>query len=158
MTKLTKVKEMAKVDVILNEKLMHATEQRGEKQVEAYYEVAHYIRKLHNENRMTLDKFNELNNEVIHLICDLNDAIEAQKKKRRWFRFGFIALAIAAFFIGRLFVIDGQDNTVSTATTESETVSETENTEPMIPLSVNVFHWRTLPVSIHPTPDIHASN
>ena len=135
MTKLTKVKEMAKVDVILNEKLMHATEQRGEKQVEAYYEVAHYIRKLHNENRMTLDKFNELNNEVIHLICDLNDAIEAQKKKRRWFRFGFIALAIAAFFIGRLFVIDGQDNTVSTATTESETVSETENTEPMIPLS-----------------------
>ena len=134
-TTLTKVKEMAKVDVTLNEKLMYAAEQRGEEQVEAYYEVAHYIRKLHNENRMTLDKFNELNNEVIHLICDLNDAIEAQKKKRRWFRFGLVALAISAFFIGRLSVTDGHKNTVSAATTTTETQSETENTEPMIPLS-----------------------
>lgn len=135
MTKLTKVKEMAKVDTILNDKLMYAAEQKGEEQVNAYYEVTKYIRKLYNENRMTLDKFNELNNEVIHLICDLNDAIEAQKKKRRWFRLGFVALAIAAFFIGRLSVAHGHNNTVSAATTESETASENANQEPMIPLS-----------------------
>lgn len=40
-----------------------------------------------------------------------------------------------AFFIGRLSVTGGHNNTVSAATTITETQSETENTEPMIPLS-----------------------
>lgn len=135
MTKLTKVKEMAKVDAILNDKLMYAAEQRGEEQVNAYYEVTKYIRKLYNENSISAEQLGKLNTEIIHLICDLNDAIEVQKKKRRWFRFGLVALAIAAFFIGRLSATDGHKNTVSAATTITETQSETENTEPMIPLS-----------------------
>lgn len=133
--KLTKVKEMAKVDVILNEKLLYAAEQRGEEQVEAYYEVARYIRKLHNENRISAEQFGKLNTEIIHLICDLNDEIETKKKKRRWFRFGLVALAISAFFIGRLSVTHGHETTVSAATTETETTSENANQEPMIPLS-----------------------
>lgn len=134
-TTLTKVKEMAKVDSTLNDKLMYAAEQRGEEQVNAYYEVTKYIRKLHDENRISAEQLGKLNTEIIHLICDLNDAIEVQKKKRRLFRFGLVALAIAAFFIGRLSATDGHNNTVSAATTITETQSETENTEPMIPLS-----------------------
>lgn len=134
-TTLTKVKEMAKVDSTLNEKLMYAAEQRGEKQVEAYYDVARYFRKLHDENRISAEQLGKLNTEIIHLICDLNDAIEAQKKKRRWFRLGFVAMAVVAFFIGRLSATYGHNNTVSAATTITETQSETENTEPMIPLS-----------------------
>ena len=135
MTKLTKVKEMAKVDSTLNEKLMYAAEQRGEEQVNAYYEVTKYIRKLYNENRISAEQLGKLNTEIIHLICDLNDAIEVQKKKRRWFRLGFVVLAIAAFFIGRLSATDGHEITVSAATTESEIVNENANQEPMIPLS-----------------------
>ena len=135
MTTLTKVKEMAKADATLTEKLMYAAEQRGEKQVNAYYEVARYIRKLHNENRISAEQLGKLNTEIIHLICDLNDAIEKQKKKRRWFRLGFVALAITAFFIGRLSVTHGHETMVSAATTETETTSKTENTKPMIPLS-----------------------
>ena len=45
------------------------------------------------------------------------------------------ALITIAFFIGRLSVTDGHEITVSAATTESETVNENANQEPMIPLS-----------------------
>ena len=46
-----------------------------------------------------------------------------------------LSLITTAFFIGRLSAVDGHETTVSAATTETETQSETENTEPMIPLS-----------------------
>ena len=46
-----------------------------------------------------------------------------------------LSLITTAFFIGRLSATDGHKNTVSAATTETETTSETEITEPMIPLS-----------------------
>lgn len=45
------------------------------------------------------------------------------------------AIITTAFFIGRLSAYHGHNNTVSAATTESETVSENANQEPMIPLS-----------------------
>ena len=46
-----------------------------------------------------------------------------------------LALITIAFFIGRLSVTHGHENTVSAATTETETTSETTNQEEMIPLS-----------------------
>lgn len=44
-------------------------------------------------------------------------------------------LIATAFFIGRLSVTHGHENTVSAATTETETTSENANQEEMIPLS-----------------------
>lgn len=46
-----------------------------------------------------------------------------------------VAIITATFFMGRLSVTHGHETTVSAATTITETQSETENTEPMIPLS-----------------------
>lgn len=46
-----------------------------------------------------------------------------------------VAIITATFFMGRLSVTHGHETTVSAATTESETVNENANQEPMIPLS-----------------------